>query len=597
MKSCVYTCLTGNYETLNEQPVASDSKIDFICLTDNPELKSSSWKIKVIDLDFIGDSVRSQRTVKILPHLYLKEYEKSLYIDNSVVLKEAPEKLFEKYLSNFEVAIPLQSFRETVLDEFLTLLEHQIDDSSRILEQLNHYSIYYPEILKEKTLQTAIIFRNHNSKEVISASERWHSQVLRFSKRDQLSVNLGLESLSEKLSVFNIDNFNSDFHSWANSINRKSKNCASSYFENMPGFAQLRHRDIKISELGNTILSLEAKNEDLQLKLAESSNRSNILDKELSDCKKELEHKVKELQSCEVTIKNLAESKQSSDHLINTILASKSWKLTSYVRNIASFIRMAKLKKEEIPFATCSNSRRIYVSSNDERGKRLIQCLGDFNPKSLSLWKKLLEEYSPDYVFDIGANYGEMIINLDTSKYKKIILLEPNPDIRKYLIKSLKEAKIKTTVLPFALAKDSGKIEIEIDHTWSGLTGISGTKRETDGHNLQLITVQAISLGDLFERYVPDYNSKLSIKIDIEGTELSVLRNSLQVLSKYKNYSIMIECLHMSQDELDWLSQNFKICLYNLEKNSLDEFAGNLGIETLSSGIFYNQDLVLKPKS
>jgi hypothetical protein len=42
--TCVYTTLIGGYEKLNEQSVATNSRLPFICLTDDPDLRSETGK-------------------------------------------------------------------------------------------------------------------------------------------------------------------------------------------------------------------------------------------------------------------------------------------------------------------------------------------------------------------------------------------------------------------------------------------------------------------------------------------------------------------------------------------------------------------------
>ncbi|RYF28092.1 MAG: hypothetical protein EOO23_07605, partial [Comamonadaceae bacterium] len=80
---CIYTVLIGNYESLNEQPMALSSDIPFICLTDNPSLKSESWTIVQVPTAFPMDPIRSQRILKICPHRVpaLSAFDQSLYID------------------------------------------------------------------------------------------------------------------------------------------------------------------------------------------------------------------------------------------------------------------------------------------------------------------------------------------------------------------------------------------------------------------------------------------------------------------------------------------------------------------------------------
>ena len=133
-KFCVYTSLIGGYERLNEQPAARQSKIPFLCLTDDPNLRSETWRIIPVEPLFPQDPIRSQRMFKILPHRFLPDFDASLYIDNSVVLSKPPEEILNRYFRSGYLALPTHSFRETVLDEYLVVERVRLDDSSRIFE-------------------------------------------------------------------------------------------------------------------------------------------------------------------------------------------------------------------------------------------------------------------------------------------------------------------------------------------------------------------------------------------------------------------------------------------------------------------------------
>ena len=97
-RGCVYTVLFGGYEELSEQPIRQRSQLDFLCLTDDPDLRSDTWEIRVVEPFLYGDSVRSSREPKIRPHLHLHGHDVSLYIDNSVRLLEPPEVVIEMLL-------------------------------------------------------------------------------------------------------------------------------------------------------------------------------------------------------------------------------------------------------------------------------------------------------------------------------------------------------------------------------------------------------------------------------------------------------------------------------------------------------------------
>lgn len=48
-RMCVYTVLFGGYEDLLEQPVATQSEVDFICFVDNAGVRSRTWRLHVVD--------------------------------------------------------------------------------------------------------------------------------------------------------------------------------------------------------------------------------------------------------------------------------------------------------------------------------------------------------------------------------------------------------------------------------------------------------------------------------------------------------------------------------------------------------------------
>jgi TOD1/MUCI70, glycosyltransferase-like domain len=138
---CVYTALTGDYEILNEQPSAKNSGIPFICFTDNPDLRSETWEVRTVSCLFENDPVRGQREIKLQPHKYLPEFDVSLYIDNSVILIEQPEAVFQRYFPASGLALTRHSFRDKVADEFIEVYNLGLDDHARILEQFNHYAL------------------------------------------------------------------------------------------------------------------------------------------------------------------------------------------------------------------------------------------------------------------------------------------------------------------------------------------------------------------------------------------------------------------------------------------------------------------------
>jgi hypothetical protein len=211
---CVYTALIGAYEPLVEQPAAAKSRIRFICLTDDQNLRSESWEVRHVSPVLGMDAVRSQRDVKIRPYVHLPDFDVSLYIDNSILLKEPPESLFEFFDRERGFCLPAHSYRDTVQDEFLAVAQNGLDDQSRVFEQLNHYLIDCPDVLQQKPYWNAILLRDHHNATVRATLDLWMVHVHRYSRRDQLSINVALRHSGLQPQVLQIDNYESRFHSW-----------------------------------------------------------------------------------------------------------------------------------------------------------------------------------------------------------------------------------------------------------------------------------------------------------------------------------------------------------------------------------------------
>lgn len=219
--ACVYTTLIGGYEPLNEQPVAASSRVPFVCLTDDANLASDTWQIRHVTPLFGMDPVRSQRALKLNPQDFLQDFDCSLYIDNSVLLKIEPEAVIEQHLGASGFCLPPHSFRESVLDEFIEVDALGLDEPARSFEQLHHYTVEFPEVLQEKPFWTGILLRDHRNAKVRAMLELWWAHVQRYSRRDQLSINVAFARAGVQPDVLGVDNFDSWLHTWPHNVHRK----------------------------------------------------------------------------------------------------------------------------------------------------------------------------------------------------------------------------------------------------------------------------------------------------------------------------------------------------------------------------------------
>lgn len=209
----VYTALIGEYESLNDQPIASDTDVDFVCFTDSETLRSDVWQIRLVEPRFPLDTVRSARYLKVRGTELLPEYDESLWIDNTVLLTADPALILDSWLAEHDLAMPLHSLRRTVIAEFDAVATHGYDDSARVYEQLIHYAQLDEPTLHVTPYWTALVARRHTP-EVVDAMRLWYDHILRYSRRDQLSVNVTLAAAGIAVNALTLDNAESDVHRW-----------------------------------------------------------------------------------------------------------------------------------------------------------------------------------------------------------------------------------------------------------------------------------------------------------------------------------------------------------------------------------------------
>jgi hypothetical protein len=214
-KICVYTTLFGEYEEINAQSIAKSAHIDFVCLTDNKDFISRDWQTRLVSRSLENDPIRSQRLAKVNPHLYLGDYDLSLYIDNTVELLIDPEEVIGRiWMKDRIFSVPLHSFRNTLQEEFIEVVKWGLDDYSRVWEQNNHYIFEAPEIMIRQPLWTGLLVREHHDPRAIKIAEQWSQQILRYSRRDQLSLPYVLNKNADGVYSFDLDNHKSDLHKW-----------------------------------------------------------------------------------------------------------------------------------------------------------------------------------------------------------------------------------------------------------------------------------------------------------------------------------------------------------------------------------------------
>ncbi|WP_442795238.1 glycosyltransferase domain-containing protein [Pelobium manganitolerans] len=191
----VYTAIFGDQVTL--YPQKKYAGIDFICFSDRKH-SAAGWEVRVVPNLIEGDVIRNNRYYKILPHLHLKEYDYSVYIDGNFLVLSSPislvRQLTDVHMLAFDHAQTKKDPRDCIYEEYAAILklyqEKAVlkDDLNVIKKQIEGYQLEkYP--VKNGLIKGGVLIRKHHEPDVIKAMNAWWEFVLKQSKRDQLSFN------------------------------------------------------------------------------------------------------------------------------------------------------------------------------------------------------------------------------------------------------------------------------------------------------------------------------------------------------------------------------------------------------------------------
>lgn len=225
MKICLYTAIFGDYETL-KKPIKIDG-LDYICFTDNSNLKSDDWKIIYVEKNNDIPPGLEYKKIKCLSHEYLSDYDYTIWLDANFNLtdKNYLKFLFDNFKSDkvllykhFCLAgIP----RDCIYQEASYSLTIPKYSKEKLLSQTNEYKNLheYPE--HNGLYQSGFLLRNNKDSEVIEFNKLWLKEIQRFGKQYpqcQVSLPFTLWKLNIKFdiisseTIWNTNRYDITFH-------------------------------------------------------------------------------------------------------------------------------------------------------------------------------------------------------------------------------------------------------------------------------------------------------------------------------------------------------------------------------------------------
>ena len=131
-------------------------------------------------------------------------------------------------------------------------------------------------------------------------------------------------------------------------------------------------------------------------------------------------------------------------------------------------------------------------------------------------------------VVDIGAFVGDSTIYFAVKGAKRIIAIEPHPKAFEELVSNIKLNGLETIVIPINAAVASKAGEICIEENIDVRTTGGKYYRITDLRRNNCVSIPAITLENIIEKYVAPYNEALVLKMDCEGCEYDVILNDYE---------------------------------------------------------------------
>jgi hypothetical protein len=188
MKIAVVTAISGLNNKLID-PKIKFNNVDYYAFVDKitPDSIWNQQKIHNFTLDKQYTGRRNAKIYKILPHLFLPEYDYYFWADSTHEVIMNPYSVVEDIINDSEIALFSHPYRNCVYDEAKELLSLETYDYPDLIKnQMKYYiSEKYP---KNKGLYELPCFIRKNAFSINTACLMWWEIICKYSSRDQISL-------------------------------------------------------------------------------------------------------------------------------------------------------------------------------------------------------------------------------------------------------------------------------------------------------------------------------------------------------------------------------------------------------------------------
>ncbi|WP_299154056.1 glycosyltransferase domain-containing protein [uncultured Tateyamaria sp.] len=170
------------------------------------------------DEEVCASSTRSSRLAKILPHRFLERYDSSIYIDANLKVKGPLQSLFAQLDKASLIFFEHPEGRRDIYSEVDICIKINKDDPEKLLEQAARYkALGFDGRASDGDAPIPagmVILRRHNEPTVVEAMEKWWSEYLAGSLRDQISLPFALRQTGAEFNLIQDNVRDNEWFEW-----------------------------------------------------------------------------------------------------------------------------------------------------------------------------------------------------------------------------------------------------------------------------------------------------------------------------------------------------------------------------------------------
>lgn len=198
MRLLVYTCVFSGYDRVFP-PVVIEPEVDYVLLTDDPDVSVAGWTTQVVD----PSGPRGNRRYKMIGHRLLGEHDVSIYVDGNIRVIGGMRDFAERFLATgAAIGSYRHPLRASVREEVQACMKAgKIAAGEHMLVELDAYLAEgFPD--DQGLIETGVFLKNHAHPGLEPAMDFWWQLFEHYRTRDQLGLPFVMWKLGTPACIF-----------------------------------------------------------------------------------------------------------------------------------------------------------------------------------------------------------------------------------------------------------------------------------------------------------------------------------------------------------------------------------------------------------